>query len=902
MAMRAFYNEIKGMKLRELPAHLKPKLSWEHIKKTTDQAVDRDDLLLPCCTSPRASPPRASAAARRPLERARLPILLRADDLKKRGGEREGGERERREDEQGGHLEEDCRSWEISGSELGPEESLRYQRIQQIYLCAIKFEIFLMDQRLQDYIQKEKETEATQKRLICYTSRHSSLFRNEIHSKLNSTPQNQKRFKFAYQRRCKGKPKSHTKRRGMTNTMLEGKPRLTLQMISDFSLAKCQSSSKTLRQRTSTLGSKLQSETDNGASRIMARRRRRKKKKNNVVRDEASHLRRRASYLLIKMKQEQNLIDAYTGDGWKGQSREKLKPVMELQRASEQILKCKLGIRDAIRQLDLLKCEGSIEDTMVDADESVSHEHICAKCKSREAFPDNDIILCNGTCNRGFHQRCLEPQLGKTHGDQGWFCKFCECKMGILDVINAHLGTCFSVKHGWEDVFREATNPDVDSAHLNPAGEWPSDDSEDEDYDPETNGNNGSRTVTEESESSDACSSSGICYSSDEASSYSNRSRNCSLDRTFCHIQYKSEINEHFVDSIISKDSGETGDLKITNHRRQRRDVDYKKLHDEMFGKELIDNEQTEEDEDWGPYRRKRGRESDCVDENGCSSTAVQERAAYDKKPVFRIPTNAVEKLRQVFAENELPSRTIRENLSKQLGLESDKVGRWFRNARYAALKSRKLQGQIRRQLQVNNTTKGTATAEKNSDEVALDDTYLLPLSSIFHLPRNLNKALQTKNPKSKVTPLSKQHRSAANLPADKIQKLQAVLVENRFPSISVQRKLSKELDLPYRQVRAWFMNIACLSRAGGVGCKIPQEITALSSKGKPASQENQLTTEHQYYLVEMERLCSVQDRLQKLKKALLACTDDEHLSSKDLPKEKTTMFVPFAELTEKSQ
>lgn len=35
----------------------------------------------------------------------------------------------------------------------------------------------------------------------------------------------------------------------------------------------------------------------------------------------------------------------------------------------------------------------------------------CAKCKSQDALPDNDIILCDGFCNRGFHQNCLQPPL-----------------------------------------------------------------------------------------------------------------------------------------------------------------------------------------------------------------------------------------------------------------------------------------------------------------------------------------------------------------------------------------------------------------------------------------------------------------------------------------------------------
>lgn len=65
-----------------------------------------------------------------------------------------------------------------------------------------------------------------------------------------------------------------------------------------------------------------------------------------------------------------------------------------------------------------------------------------------------------------------------------------------------------------------------------------------------------------------------------------------------------------------------------------------------MFGKERSDKEQSEEDEDWGPHRRKRRRDAGCVDENGCSSTAVKESDSREKKPVFRIPTNAVEVIR----------------------------------------------------------------------------------------------------------------------------------------------------------------------------------------------------------------------------------------------------------------
>ncbi|XP_042496471.1 pathogenesis-related homeodomain protein isoform X2 [Macadamia integrifolia] len=422
------------------------------------------------------------------------------------------------------------------------------------------------------------------------------------------------------------------------------------------------------------------------------KRRKRKRRKKNVEQDEASRLQRRTRYLLIKMKLEQNLIDAYSGEGWKGQSREKIRPEKELQRAKKQIVKCKLGIRDAIRQLHLLSSEGCIEDSVIAPDGSVFHEHIfCAKCKSRDAFPDNDIILCDGTCNCAFHQKCLEPPLATEKippGDQGWFCNFCECKMEILEAINAHLGTHFPSSSNWQDVFKEeAALVDGEIESLNQEEEWPSDDSEDDDYDPERNDKSCSCSGegTEENISDDASSSSILFWSSGDDVS----------------LKFGRQVNDEPPngDSLTSVDSDE-----ITGHRRQRRDVDYKKLHDEMFGKDDHESTQLSEDEDWGPGRRKRReKESDvanalmtlCENEDRRSTVVPVESkkkpySVLDRKN-FRIPPSAVEKLREVFSENELPSRAVRERLSQQLGLASEKVSKWFKNARYTALKIRKV-------------------------------------------------------------------------------------------------------------------------------------------------------------------------------------------------------------------
>ncbi|XP_052200486.1 pathogenesis-related homeodomain protein isoform X2 [Diospyros lotus] len=430
----------------------------------------------------------------------------------------------------------------------------------------------------------------------------------------------------------------------------------------------------------------------------LTKRRKRRGQKNKSELDEAPRLQRRTRYLLIKMKLEQNLIDAYSGEGWKGQSREKIKPERELERAKKQIWMCKLGIRDAIRQLDLLSSVGCIEDSAIAPDGSVYHEHIvCAKCKLREAFPDNDIILCDGTCNCAFHQKCLDPPLLTENRDQGWFCKFCECKMEILEAMNAHLGTQFSPDSNWQDIFKEeAALPDGGSALLDLEQEWPSDDSGDDDYDPE--------------KVEHSCSHSGAGSDFEALDDASSSRSSCSLeDEFFTESGSPADRSQDGCDtsfkSSIGIDLDETTDFEILSGPRQRKTVDYKKLYDEMFGKDAPVTEQISDDEDWGPAKRKRReKESDAASTlmtlsesekkfpsmNTAEGEGELRHCGKTKRPFSRIPPNAVEKLRVAFSESELPSRDAKEHLAKQLGLESEKVSKWFKNARYLALKARK--------------------------------------------------------------------------------------------------------------------------------------------------------------------------------------------------------------------
>uniref|UniRef100_A0A5B7AA23 Homeobox protein HAT3.1 n=1 Tax=Davidia involucrata TaxID=16924 RepID=A0A5B7AA23_DAVIN len=221
------------------------------------------------------------------------------------------------------------------------------------------------------------------------------------------------------------------------------------------------------------------------------RRGRRKKKKQikKIPVDEFSRIRKHLRYILTRMRYEQNLIDAYSGEGWKGQSLEKVKLEKELERAKSEIFRCKLKIRDLFQRLDLSCAEGKLPKSLFDSEGQIDSEDIfCAKCGSKDLLADNDIILCDGACERGFHQFCLEPPLLKEDippDDEGWLCPGCDCKVDCIDLLNESQGTNLSVADSWKKVFPEAAAAAAAGNKLDDSFGFPSDDSQDDDYDPD---------------------------------------------------------------------------------------------------------------------------------------------------------------------------------------------------------------------------------------------------------------------------------------------------------------------------------------------------------------------------------------------------------------------------------
>ncbi|XP_042061486.1 pathogenesis-related homeodomain protein-like [Salvia splendens] len=229
-------------------------------------------------------------------------------------------------------------------------------------------------------------------------------------------------------------------------------------------------------------------ETVNEGSANVEKKKRGRKPKNmqKTTVSEFSRKKNHLRYLLHRINYEKNLIDAYSAEGWRGQSLDKLKPEKELEKAKSRILNYKLKIRALFQSLDQSLTMGKLPESLFDAQGEIDSEDIfCAKCGSKDLTLENDIILCDGACERGFHQFCLEPPLLKTDippGDESWLCPGCDCKADCIDVLKDFHETKISIIDSWEKIFPEAA---ASGEKMDDGFGSSSDDSEDEEYDPD---------------------------------------------------------------------------------------------------------------------------------------------------------------------------------------------------------------------------------------------------------------------------------------------------------------------------------------------------------------------------------------------------------------------------------
>ncbi|XP_057516181.1 homeobox protein HAT3.1 [Amaranthus tricolor] len=425
-----------------------------------------------------------------------------------------------------------------------------------------------------------------------------------------------------------------------------------------------QTSNRSLRSRSKEVSKDPEPSVNLETTKGRAERRGRKKGavKDDKSNDEFSKMRRHLRYLLHRMKYAQNLLDAYSSEGWRGQSLEKLRPEQELERARSDINRHKLKIRDLFQRLESMLSEGKFPESLYDSDGLIDSEDIfCAKCGSKDLSTDNDILLCDGICERGFHQYCLNPPLPSEEippGDEGWLCPACDCKADCIDLINDSHGIKLSIEDNWEKVFPEAVATE-NGKGLDDIMGLPSDDSEDDEYNPDglDDDANGEENESSSDESnSDDSDSSDFSSASEDLGAFQGAEKNLELpsddsedddfDPDAANVNEDEAEHESSSSDFTSAsedlgtaigDDGTSGkdepsvpleleqdfaESSPITAKRCVEKLDYKKLYDETYGNDASDSSDDEEWTNTAATRTRKNRAENTTLVLGVSTTA----------------------------------------------------------------------------------------------------------------------------------------------------------------------------------------------------------------------------------------------------------------------------------------
>ena len=389
-------------------------------------------------------------------------------------------------------------------------------------------------------------------------------------------------------------------------------------------------------------------------------------------RAQCARCRARIQSQFASIRRHQSLLDAYADDGWRGRGRARPKPQGELARAREKIFSAKLKIREMFETLEFDPREREITTVEDELGETDAADIFCSACGMADDRSDDDILLCDGFCDRAYHQSCVVPVV-KTEDippeDEGWLCPRCDARVDVIYVLNDEYEHDLDQKCVAADVF--AREAEMESNGVVPGTAkfvqeheeaWPSDESEDEDFD--------AKRASDDGEDDHDEALSGSARSSSEESSSESES-----------------------------------DLIIEGPRRRTK-VDYVKLNSNMFG----DDEAYEGENDDGGWKSSNASKAEMLaavknrskakmKTNGTNGTPTRAKkptsprsprsprsppstASSSKRPRIRFDDAQRRTLEDVFARTRAPSASERDRLARELDVEPSSVRIWFMNRR----------------------------------------------------------------------------------------------------------------------------------------------------------------------------------------------------------------------------
>ena len=339
----------------------------------------------------------------------------------------------------------------------------------------------------------------------------------------------------------------------------------------------------------------------------------------------------------------------------------------------------KLKVRELFEAIEMDN-HHSLTFAMDDAGEVDAEDVFCAACGGGDATDEDDILLCDGFCDRAFHQLCVVPPVTAEEmppDDEGWLCPLCDARVDCFYAINADFDLELDMASAtWQDVFFEEatmnatqTGPGQMNASKGAgrAGqsemdrEWTDDDSNDEDF------------------HSDAVSDDRV---DDEDEPLSGSGRHSSDFNTT-----DSDINpgaESIREAVMPEP-------ELISGKRKRAQIDYCKLNAELFGEgEAFEGEYEDEmTGDWGPPSpsdnrnltslkavwQKRKRVGTTLSAGSLDASRTSKR---------RFPNETEARLEGVIKISTHPSKEKTNELADDVMLKDTKAKTWFQNSRRA--------------------------------------------------------------------------------------------------------------------------------------------------------------------------------------------------------------------------